>query len=315
LDRFNFVTNQLIIFCSLRENFEIFCQMQNDPPPETRFERLCEYFTALGFAFKHGKSLPSIAGIYYLAKLKRGLVYRGLARYAPEKIHRISFRSGTGKTWNIHVRDNGQDAPMLVEFFDSDRLAEMEELNWKPKVIYDLGANIGIASLSLARHCPEAHIYGFEPMPANYELCSRNYSNLTNAQVFNCAVGSKSGTTNFEITDDPRGGRLTDNAVIDTVHSVKKIDVAVWTIADLVEIKNLLPPDFLKVDVEGAELDVLNGLGVYTKGVKQMHVETHSTELRDKCVHWLNLNGFEIKKECRYSAHLGALWAEKLKIG
>jgi FkbM family methyltransferase len=288
--------------------------MQNGAPPETRLDRFLEYFATLRFAVKHGNSLQSMASLYYLAKLKRGLVYRNLSRYAPEKIHRISFRAGTGKLWDIYVRDNGQDAPMLVEFFRNDRLAQLRESEPKPKVIYDLGANIGIASLSLATLCPDAHIYGFEPIPANFEICSRNYSNLANAQALNCAVGASSGMMGFEVTDDPRGGHLAGNTSIRPANSHKRIEVAVWTVADLVEVKGLVPPDFLKVDVEGAELDVLNGLGVYVKSIKQIHIETHSTKLRDECVRWLGLNGFNIDEELHYSKDLGSLWANKLKL-
>src|SRR5215469_16258385 len=109
--------------------------MQNGAHSETRHDRFREYFGMLGFALKHGNSLRSMASLYYLAKLKRGLVYRKLSRYAPEKIHRISFRPGTGKRWDLYVRDNGQDAPMLVEFFRNDRLAQLGELESKPKVI------------------------------------------------------------------------------------------------------------------------------------------------------------------------------------
>jgi FkbM family methyltransferase len=287
--------------------------MLNDPPPETRLDRFLDYFTMLGFAFKRGHSLRSMASLYYFAQLKRGLVYRNLSRYAPEKIHRISFRSGTGKLWDIYVRDNGQDAHMLAEFFKNGRLARLRELEPKPKVIYDLGANIGIASLALATLCPDARVYGFEPIPANYEICSQNFANLTNAQALNCAVGSSSGTMDFEVTDDPRGGHLPTDTSVKSAKSIERVEVAVWTIADLVKIKGLAPPDFLKVDVEGAEVDVLKGLGVYAQGIKQMHIETHSPKLRDECARWLGLNGFGIEEEFRYSADLGALWAKKLK--
>jgi FkbM family methyltransferase len=288
--------------------------MQSNLRPQTQIDRLRAYFTVLGFALKRGNSLPSITSLYYLAKIKPGLVYRGLAKFAPDTIYRVSFRAGSGKILDIHVRDNGQDAPMLLEFFNNDRLAEIERLKWKPQVIYDLGANIGISSLSLAALCPKACIYGFEPVPANFKICSMNYSNLTNAQAFNCAIGSSSGTMSFKITDDPRGGHLTANAAGDPLDSDKRIKMAVWTIADLIDIKGLAPPDFLKVDVEGAELDVLNGLGLYAKSIKQIHIETHSAELRGKCIRWLELNGFGIEEEFRYTADLGALWARNEKL-
>lgn len=291
--------------------FEIFRAMQCNPYQAAPWERRLDYFTILWFALKHGGSLPSSASLYYLAKLKQGLVFRGVAQFDPAKIWRVPFRVVAGKIWNIHLRDNGHDAHLLVQFFKHGILLEMERQSWRPQVIYDLGANIGIASLSLATLYPEARIYGFEPVPANFEICFLNYSNLTNARAFNCAVGSFTGKMNFELSTDPEAGCLTTNADGGRLNSDKHIEVEVWTVAALVETKGLLPPDFLKVDVEGAELDVLNGLGVYAKGVKQIHLETHSIELKDKCVRWLNANGFTIEKEFPYNEAQGALWAKR----
>ncbi len=282
---------------------------------ETRFDRLFKYFTALRFALEHAGSMVSAARLYYLAKLKPGLVYRGLTAFAPGRIRCIPFRVAVGKTWNVYVRDNGQDAPMLLEFFKNGRLAEMEKLNWKPRVIYDLGANIGIASLSLSTLNADARIYGFEPLPANFEICRQNYSSLTKADVFNCAVGFPSGTMSFEFQDsDLRGGRLAMNASLRSSASHQRVEVEVWSVADLIDRKGLEPPDVLKVDVEGAEFDVLRGLGAYAKGVKGLHIETHSLELRENCVSWLEANGFKIIQEFRYPANMGALWAEKVEF-
>jgi FkbM family methyltransferase len=204
---------------------------------------------------------------------------------------------------------------MLLEFFKNGRLAEMEKLNWKPRVIYDLGANIGIASLSLSTLNADARIFGFEPLPANFEICRQNYSSLTKADVFNCAVGFPSGTMSFEFQDsDLRGGRLAMNASLRSSASHQRVEVEVWSVADLIDRKGLEPPDFLKVDVEGAEFDVLRGLGAYAKGVKGLHIETHSLELRENCVSWLEANGFKIIQEFRYPANMGALWAEKVEF-
>jgi len=286
--------------------------MQSNLRPQTRIDRLCAYFTILGFALKHCGSLSASTKLYYLAKLKKGLVYRGLTEYAPGKIVQVPFRVAAGKIWDIRLRDNGHDAAVLVQFFKHGTLLEVERQSWKPQVIYDLGANIGIASLSLATLCPEARIYGFEPVPANFEICARNYSNLANAQAFNYAVGSFTGTMNFELSSDPEAGRLSANTEGCVSNSDNGIKVEVWTVSDLVEIKGLPPPDFLKVDVEGSEFDVLTGLGVYAKGVKQIHVETHSIELKDKCVRWLNSNGFTIEKEIRYNTIQSGLWAKRL---
>jgi FkbM family methyltransferase len=280
---------------------------------ETRFDRLWNYFTALRFAIEHAGSLVSAVRLYYLAKLKPSLVYRGFTAFNPERICVIPFRVAAGKTWNVYVRDNGQDAPMVIEFFKNGRLAEMGKLNWKPRVIYDLGANIGIASLSLSTFNPDARIYGFEPVPANFDICQQNYSNLSRGKVLNCAVGFPSSTMSFEFQDsDLRGGHLTMNASLRSSRSHQRVEVEVWSVADLIDRKGLEPPDVLKVDVEGAELDVLLGLGTYANSVKCLHIETHSLDLRNSCANWLEENGFKIIQEFRYPADMGALWAEKV---
>ena len=119
----------------------------------------------------------------------------------------------------------------------------------------------------------------------------------------------------FEFQDsDLRGGRLAMNASLRSSASHQRVEVEVWSVADLIDRKGLEPPDVLKVDVEGAEFDVLRGLGAYAKGVKGLHIETHSLELRENCVSWLEANGFKIIQEFRYPADMGALWAEKVEF-
>jgi hypothetical protein len=104
------------------------------------------------------------------------------------------------------------------------------------------------------------------------------------------------------------------NASLRSSASHQRVEVEVWSVADLIDRKGLEPPDVLKVDVEGAEFDVLRGLGAYAKGVKGLHIETHSLELRENCVGWLEANGFKIIQEFRYPADMGALWAEKVEF-
>src|SRR5258708_36055293 len=106
----------------------------------------------------------------------------------------------------------------------------------------------------------------------------------------------------FEFQDsDLRGGHLAMNASLPSSASHQRVEVEVWSVADLIDRKGLEPPDVLKVDVEGAELDVLRGLGTYAKSVKGLHIETHSLDLRKNCLSWLEENGFKIIQEVRYT--------------
>ena len=57
-----------------------------------------------------------------------------------------------------------------------------EEL--KPKVIFDIGGNIGITSIYLASLFPDAVIYTFEPLKENFEILQKNTSQIKNIKVF-----------------------------------------------------------------------------------------------------------------------------------
>jgi FkbM family methyltransferase len=138
-----------------------------------------------------------------------------------------------------------------------------------PKVIYDLGANVGISSLFFASLYPKASIYGFEPLPENLEVCLLNYRGIGNqSQVFPWAIGSKTGQATFDCKNDSRGGRLETAHHDPNLRTTLQIQVKIISVADLIEHEGLPAPDFLKIDVEGNELNVLKGAEDYlTRGV------------------------------------------------
>lgn len=270
----------------------------------------------LRFAWNCRGSYAAFARLFYLTALKPGLVYRHMARFHPERLFCLPLKLAGRELWQVHVRDNGQDAGMLAEFFQGQHLFEARSLPSEPQVIFDLGANIGIASLFLASVCPGARICGFEPVPGHFELCRRNYLNLQRAQAFNCAVGRSSGSQTFEFSQsDIRGGHLAGDKTRQADAGTSTFAVEVWSLEDLVRKKNLPPPDFLKIDVEGAELEVLEGLGAPGESVKYIHLETHSVELKEQCLRWLLLKNFEIAAKESYTEQLGALWAIRRAAG
>ena len=92
-------------------------------------------------------------------------------------------------------------------------------------------------------------IYGFEPDKTNYEI-SREVGKENNFVVENFGLGSFKHTAKFTHTPSPGASRLDANGS-DTVAST--------TLDSYVREKNLPRVDFIKLDVEGAELDVLRG--------------------------------------------------------
>jgi len=123
------------------------------------------------------------------------------------------------------------------------------------RTIFDIGANIGNHTLFFASNSPDAEIYSFEPMPVNYKLLETNIEdNQLNDRVhlYNKAVGSKKDNLRMKINLKNNYGtaKITDETGSDIVNvEVVKID-------DL----DLPVPDFIKIDTEGFEVQVLEGM-------------------------------------------------------
>jgi len=244
--------------------------------------------------------------LFYMA-LKPSLVFRGLATFVNSRILAFSIFDCQRKPLLVSVRDNGVGITTIAEFFSPDSAIMPSKLPaLHPKVIYDLGANVGVSSLFFASLFPKATIYGFEPLPENFEVCLLNYRGIPNSsQVFPWAIGSKTGLAIFDCKNDSRGGRLKSTHQDPTLQTIAQIQVKIVSIVDLIGKEGLPPPDLLKIDVEGAEYDVLEGLADYADSVGSIYLETHGDSLRRDCILWLERHNFQI---CQ-GADQTAFWA------
>jgi FkbM family methyltransferase len=138
-------------------------------------------------------------------------------------------------------------------------------------VAFDLGANHGEFSEYLADHC--RIVLAVEPNPAI------PLSDLkANVQLRRCAVGWPGGDGRLRRTETDvfsgliRGGAGSDSGLED----VDSIRVGVVTLADLCSFYDGSVISFVKMDIEGAELDVLsNERGEVLCNIKQLTVEFH----------------------------------------
>jgi FkbM family methyltransferase len=112
-----------------------------------------------------------------------------------------------------------------------------------PKRILDLGANIGASVLFFQRRWPDARVVAVEASPHLAALLTRNVAGL-NVEVRHAAVAAQAGTVRFAASDESWAGSVGgDGGVV----------VPAVTLDELLEI----PADLVKVDVEGAEFEVL----------------------------------------------------------
>lgn len=128
----------------------------------------------------------------------------------------------------------------------------------KATVILDIGANIGTTSLYFASLNPSAKIIGFEPHPDNYARALENFrlNQFKNIQLKNIGLGSqKTELKLYEVnTHNPGMNRILAHAT-DLPYKLVKVE----KLDTVVEQENLLQIDFIKLDVEGYEYEVLRG--------------------------------------------------------
>jgi len=144
----------------------------------------------------------------------------------------------------------------------------------KKPVIVDCGANIGMSVLFFKYHYPDATVYGFEPLPGNFRHLQQNIrrNHLSKVQVFEAAVATKNGRTTFYF-DDANAEALT-SSMYASRSGKAKVSVKTVRLSDFVK---KVRPDLLKMDIEGAEFEVLKDMrsSGALRHVKSFVIEYH----------------------------------------
>lgn len=129
----------------------------------------------------------------------------------------------------------------------------------QPRVILDIGANIGLTSLYFATAYPQARIWAFEPAPANLELLQGNVAAFSDrVTVIPVGLGAEAGRFPFGPSGDPLnfgGGSFRENGSDPS----QTVLLPATTLRDAVERYSIPQPDVIKLDAEGAEWNILRG--------------------------------------------------------
>src|SRR5579859_282974 len=126
--------------------------------------------------------------------------------------------------------------------------------------VYDIGANLGYISLSLAKRVgPTGHVAAFEPIPQNVDALRKNIANngISNVRVFDVAASDRKG----EAVIRTAGNFATSSLVWHKKNSsAEELVIKTVAIDELVKNGELAKPAFVKIDVEGAEGLALKGM-------------------------------------------------------
>jgi FkbM family methyltransferase len=126
-------------------------------------------------------------------------------------------------------------------------------------VVLDIGGNYGWYSLNIAKRFPNTTIHAFEPITYTYNIFEENIklNNFSNINVYNIGIGKENSVLEFNYNPDRSGATSLSNLL--ERENVEKIRCDVRILDEFVAEKNINRIDFIKIDIEGAELFALQG--------------------------------------------------------
>jgi FkbM family methyltransferase len=216
-----------------------------------------------------------LQGLQHLATLMRltrnwPAIWR--SRRQPDQLPALQFRNGL-------VLNHGRyDNPLLA--LDEVFIKRWYDIGPRPPAhatMLDVGANIGSVSLAWSAQSPTLRIHAYEPNPAAFDTLQRNVeANRLQSRVrtFSDGVGRTSGTLQLWI--DVQTDLSTAYLDRSPQEGGRRVRVPVVTLDEAWRRLNYEPIWLLKIDTEGAEVDILEGASSsLLDAVQHAIVETH----------------------------------------
>lgn len=140
--------------------------------------------------------------------------------------------------------------------------------------IIDCGANLGMSVIYFKELYPDASIIAFEPDSHIFDFLRKNVKSFgyKNVELINAALWDSDGTISF-LAEGGAGGRIETKLNVGNFKEVKTVRLRDYILKQKV--------DFLKIDIEGAEYQVINDCADVLKDIDYIFIEYHS-QLNEK---------------------------------
>jgi FkbM family methyltransferase len=176
------------------------------------------------------------------------------------------------------------------------------------EIVVDVGAHIGLYSLIAAKKVgPSGKVIAIEPDPENCTLLQMNLelNGLTNVTILKHAAFSSSSTLKLYLPGKERGFTKLSTIMPSRAVTEDYLEVAATTLDQLMLHQGITEVNWIKIDVEGAELEVLKGatatLSVSTNIALLIEVHNvNNMDLHSAIVDFLQPQKFHIKFERKY---------------
>jgi FkbM family methyltransferase len=132
-----------------------------------------------------------------------------------------------------------------------------------PRVIFDIGANIGTWTLLAKALYPSAQVHAFEPLPSHAKQFQASIRTLSDVTLHTIALGPENGFAKLHVTDFSDASSILKLSDVgrETWHltEVEEVRLNLYRLDEYVARNELSMPDLIKIDVQGFELEVLKG--------------------------------------------------------
>lgn len=202
----------------------------------------------------------------------------GIAAFDPSQtVVEMKVRFGSRRV-RLLVREGTTDRDLVDMILCRDSEYRLPPVV-RPKVIFDIGANIGITAVYYSMVYPEAEVYCFEPLPANLELLRENARRNSNRiYVIPRGLGNAAGSFGFCLSNDRHnfGGGTFCGVGGD---SKRFLMLQIGTVRGALEETGVDSVDVFKIDTEGSEWPILRGIPEEIRRNVQAYIgELHGIE-------------------------------------
>lgn len=185
----------------------------------------------------------------------------GVVGFAAGQLRNSDLKIQQGLGRGLRFNTGGSAASFVVGSSQQQEQIALKALLAVGATFYDIGANVGFFTVIASRIVgPAGKIFCFEPLPENYRQIRHNamLNDFKNIKIVDTALGNLDGEARFWTSAGPTWGKLVSTGKVPD-QLTGEIDVPVRRLDRVVAESSLPPPDVIKIDVEGAEVDVLLG--------------------------------------------------------
>jgi len=190
-----------------------------------------------------------------------------------------------GKSWNI-----SSGSKFIRGEYEPENTRAIQELVRPRDVVFDVGAHVGYFTVLMAERVgPQGQVVSFEPRDINLEFLRQHVriNDVKNVQIIDACVGQRAGEARMETRVGTGKGHVSPEG---------NVDVRMVVLDEMVQSGKLPVPQFMKIDVEGGEMMVLQGARwVIETHRPRMVLATHSPELKQACNEFLTARGYEMQ--------------------